>query len=293
MKRRFLLLMIASWASALPNPVFAKDEVLAVLSADLAPFQEALDGFQKALGHPVATVHLAKESLKTSQLPHVIVAFGGKAATQKYPEGTALIYCMAPGTSIPPAMFQGRVTQVSMMPDPSSTLKQLKRIQPGLKHLAVLWASPADERYIKQLQRAEQEVGIIISADRLEKPEKLPERLRDLPTRAEAIWIPSDPLVINEQNLILLTQFSQEAHIPFYGAIAGLTERGASATLSSNYGEIGRTAARVVQSALDGKAIPEEIYPSQSEMALNLDKATKAGLTIAQPVIDQAQKVIR
>jgi ABC-type uncharacterized transport system substrate-binding protein len=180
-----------------------------------------------------------------------------------------------------------------MMTDPASTLQQLKSIQPGLRRLAVLWASPADERYIRRLQRAEQEAGIQISADRLEKPEKLPERLRDLPSHAEAIWIPSDPLVINEQNLVLLSQFSEDAHIPVYAAISGLSERGASATISSNYGEIGRTAAVAVQSVLDGKAVAEEIYPAQSEMALNLEKAKKVGLQIDQATIDKAGKVIR
>jgi len=264
--------------------------VVAVLSSDMGPYQDALAGFRETLGEPFTVVHLAREHLDNSALPLVVVAFGGKAATQKYAPGTVLIYCMAPGTYIASSAYDGRVFQVSMMPDAKSTLLRIKSLQPGLHRLGLLWASASDEPYIKELHHAASAAGVEISDDKMDQPAHLPERLRALNGRVDAFWVPADPLLINEQNLVLLAQFSKEARIPLYSPIAGLTERGALATVSSSYPEIGRTAASAVQQILKGMALSEEIYPPHNELAVNLQTASQLEVPIDQKVADQAAK---
>lgn len=271
----------------------AKDDVLAVLSSDMGPYQEALDGFQEAFGGPVHTLHLNKEPFKASQTPHIVVAFGGKAATQNYPQGTFLIYCMAPGTWVAPSQYDGRVTKIFMMPEAELTLRQMKSVQPELKRLAVLWISVSEEPYVKEMRRLGASNGITLVSDPLEKADQLPARLRSLAGQADALWIPTDPLLVNESNLVLLAQFSVEAHMPLYAPISGLAERGAVATISSDYRDIGRAAAETAQLLVSGKQPPSEMYPSHDNLTINTKTAEKVGLTLGKSALEGAKKVIR
>jgi hypothetical protein len=270
----------------------AKDTLVAVLSSDIGPYQEAFAGFQTTLGQPVETIHMAKESAKVRGEPQIVITFGGKAALQSYPDSSVLLYCMAPGTYIRPGDRQGPSIQVSMMPKASIILRRIKAIQPSAKRIAILWISPANEVYVTDLRKAGKELGIDIDVQKLSRPEDLPNRLRSLQGQTDALWVPPDPLLVNDENLVLLEQFSTSARIPFYSPIAGLTEKGAVATLSSNYGEIGRSAALAVQSILAGSRVPAEVYPEKIEVVINLQAAQKAGLSIDKAVLDQAQKVV-
>jgi hypothetical protein len=289
--RRTLLFI---WLSLFLTPMAAqaKDEVVAVISYELAPFKEARQGFNAQFGHPVNVIHLAKEPFQLRGEPRVAVAFGGKAALQKYPDGSALIYCMAPGTSISPSSHIGPLTEVSMMPKAPGMLARLKEIQPTLHRLAIFWISPSNETYINELRKYARPLGIEIQSEHLADAGQIPDYLRRLKDHTDALWIPPDPLIVTEQNLVLLAQFSSSSHIPYYSSVNGLAEKGAVASIASSYAEIGRMAAQTAQMALSGSTIPSEVYPEKAEVTLNMSAAEKAGLTIDKNQLTHVEKVL-
>ncbi|MDD5302810.1 MAG: hypothetical protein PHS14_06830, partial [Elusimicrobia bacterium] len=170
------LLLFAQLAAAPPS---AAQEVVAVLSSAAGPYQAAFDGFAKALGREVAAVRLPGRLPAGSARPGVFVAFGGEAAVQPYPENSTLIACLAPGL---PARLrhQGPFVFVTMKPAPARLLSELRRLQPGLKRLAVLSHARDTEQYLADLKRAASALGVEIIALPAAGPDGVPDALRAL-----------------------------------------------------------------------------------------------------------------
>jgi hypothetical protein len=272
------LVLIASLL--LPTVVSAKEEIVAVVSSDLQPYQEALAGFQDQMQHPVRVIQLAQEGARVDGEPDVVVAFGGKAALFKYPEHSALVYGLAPGTRVSPARRSGPVTEIPMMPRPDVVIQKLKGIQPTLRRLAALWVTPASEAYLKDLRKAGEKLGVDVRLEKLAKPEELPDRLRALQGQADALWLPADPVLIRGENLVLAARYSSTTHTPLYSSIPGLTEKGAAATFSISYRAIGQTAARLVQKILGGSTPPLNVYVEDVEVTISRKTAEAVGLNL-------------
>ena len=94
---RYLLFVLCAcvWMAAAGSGT--AQQVVGVLSSELRPYQEAFEGFQKALGQPVSCVFMGSGRPKVDPQTQVVVAFGGRAALARYAEGMEVIYCLAPG----------------------------------------------------------------------------------------------------------------------------------------------------------------------------------------------------
>ncbi|MCR4294977.1 MAG: hypothetical protein NUW21_05540, partial [Elusimicrobia bacterium] len=110
-----LLLLLAALSAA---PSSAAREIEAVLSAAPGPYQAAFDGFVKEFGREVSTVRLPALPAAGAR---VIVAFGGEAAVQSYPDGAVLIACLAPGLRTR-SRHRGPFVYVTMKPPPGKLL---------------------------------------------------------------------------------------------------------------------------------------------------------------------------
>jgi hypothetical protein len=279
MKTKFIAALLFCFL-AVPQTVYAKEDVVAVLSSDLQPYQDAFAAFQATLQRPIRVVHLSHENARISGEPKVIMLFGAKAAHFKYPESSALIYGMAPGTQIQPGRRAGPVTEIPMTPRAQTVIQKLRGLQPGLHRLTVVWLSPSNGPYAKELQKAGRSENMDVQIEKLEKSEDLPDRLRALPGRTDALWIPSDPLLVSDENLTLLARFSSSARIPFYSSIPGLTDEGAVASLSVSDGAVGRSAAQLAQKILNGSTPPATLYAETMDVTVNRKAAEGIGLKL-------------
>jgi len=264
-------------------------EVVAVLSSDLTPYREALAGFESAFGEPVPSFNVAAGEPHITGATRVVVAFGGKAALRSYPGSARLVYCMAPATVV-----EGdAVVHVHMVPPPAALVARLRQIQPGMKRLLVLWASPALRPYLQAVAEAAKPVGFELVLESVRTPDEIPSRLRSAMQRhVDAIWLAHDPLLVNTMMFSMLKEFSWENDVPLYAPNAGLVTEGAVASVSVSFREIGRTAAVVAREILARGTSEREVYPSQNEVAINLSAATQAGLRTPRDILQKAGRVI-
>ncbi|MFI5362652.1 MAG: ABC transporter substrate-binding protein [Elusimicrobiota bacterium] len=280
------LLALAVIAASIPAA--SAQPIRAVLSAETKPYQEAWDGFQEELGD-AAAMSVAGAPIEPAR---IVVAFGSKAALQEYRGDVILISAMAPSVEL---RRRGKtdVPSIAMTPSPRILLSSLRALQPGLKILAVVWKSEFyGEQYLPLLREAGKEIGVEIKSVEAGDDGELPDLLRALYGRADALWLPPDPLVINESNFFLFRDFSLSNHVPLYVPIPSLAERGATASVSVGFRAIGRAAARVALQALDGGDARRLSFPEPAETALNRDSAAKVGLAVDAETLKGLSRVI-
>ncbi len=267
-------------------------DVVTVLSSDSPPYLQALEGFQETWGHQVPSFNLWDGRPAVDPGTRVVVTFGGLAAQQRYPKQAIVIYCMAPGAGSLPGDHAGPSITVYMIPPPGTILAKLKDLQPPLHRLAVLWTSPAYEPYIQEMRKAAAALDIQIRSERLADPEGLPDTLRALVGKTDALWLPPDPVLINPVSFSAIKEFSWLNHIPFYAPTDALVEKGATASVSSHFRDIGRAAANAAQQALAGAPLPAHVYPQKAETLVNLTAANHTGLQIPPDVLKKVDKVL-
>lgn len=259
-------------------PAGAQEAV--VLSKGAGPYFEAYLALQKALGRPVAPVDLAKDTAKLPAGLRAVVAFGARAADLDYPAGTKVIFALAPGYS--PRGGKADYTRICPLPRPEDSLAAYRRLQPSLKRLAVVH-SPAMATLVAQLEAAAPKHGVEVVRAQLQSPAGLPDRLRALLGKADAVWLLPDPALVNKTALSVLGEFSCANKVPFYAPSAGLLQFGAAAAYAPDSEETGRTAALALKAALAGEPLPEVIHPQVSVLTLNRETAERCALPLALP----------
>jgi ABC-type uncharacterized transport system substrate-binding protein len=203
-----------------------------------------------------------------------------------------LIACLAPGLA---ADFQhpGPLAIVTMKPAPEKLLSELRRLQPALRRLAVLSHARDTESYLADLRRAASALGIEIVAPRLSGPDSLPDALRSLPGKADAVWLAPDPSLVTPASFQTIKQFASDNGVPFYAPTRGLAAAGAAAAVGVSAEEAGRQAAELALRALAGETLPERVYSTRTELTVNRTSAEKAGLTFDPAALGKDVEVIR
>ncbi len=277
--------------STIPVPSRAESApVVAVLSSDLNPYQRAYDGMQEVFEKEVPKKTMKTTEPGVSRDIKVVAAFGGKAALADYPKDAALVYGMAPGVWLDPAGRPGRTVAVRMFPDPLSMLKRYKLIQPNLKRLAVVWMSDAMGEYVRALEPAGKSAGIEIVSCRVEDIGRIAAALRSIKGAADALWLSPDPLLVNTQTFTVFNDFCWGNNIPFYVAIDGFVERGATASIFCEYREIGRAMGDAAKRLLAGEPVEETIYLQKTFLSINTAAIEHLDLRIAPDVLRTVDK---
>ena len=284
-----LLALFCLWAG---GSALEAQEVVAVLSSELAPYREAYAGFTEMLGTSVSQVSLQTGRPRIGRDTKVVVAFGSRAAGEEFPRQLPLLYCMAPGTALDVRQRQGPTVRVNMLPPAAKVAGLLREIQGPLKRLAVLWVVDTMDDYAVQLQQAGGPLGIEVTAERLRSADELPDHLRRLAgEQVEALWLLPDPLLISASSFALLREFSRANKVPLYAPTAGFAEEGAAAAVGISFAQNGRTAAEVVLALLAGREVPAEVYPDECEVTLN-PAAAAAGLRFSPETLHQAHRIV-
>lgn len=94
----------------------------------------------------------------------------------------------------------------------------------------------------------------------------------------DALWLPPDPLFINVHTFAVLKEFPLANSIPLYVPTSGFVEVGAVASVAPSFRQIGATTASVTKDLLHGRSVPAEVYPTECDIAVNLDAARAVGL---------------
>lgn len=269
-------------------PARGQGKAAAVLSSGGGAYLEAFSAFQAAFGSEVPHFDLSEGKPQLPPGTELVVAFGSKAAAQRYPDGVRLVYAMAPGFLAAPEARAARQVKISLRASPENTLAKLLRLQPRLRRLRIFYTSPAYGGLQEDFGPAARAAGVEVTAVKVPAHDKLPALLRGALGRADAVWLPPDPLLITQDTFMLFREFSWGNAIPLYAATKGLARDGACASVGVSFAEAGAAAAAAAKELLAGKDLPEVVYPEKAEVALNATAARKCGLDLPPDAAGEA-----
>lgn len=277
---RPVLLAIAIVSAAHITAV-AAESVVAIVSSETGPYQDALAGLKQELGESVPTFFLSRGEPQIPNSVRVVVAFGAKAALRNYPDQAVLVYALAPGTIIE----SQTAVKICMEPDHAILMKTMKKLDPGIKRLGILWISPRFQTYANELQAASRALNITIESSSLETSADVPDHLRKLYGRIDAFWLLPDPLLINAVSLPIIMEFSRSNKVPVFVPTAGLVEQGATASIGPSFREMGRQAGSAVRKILDDAPRESKIYSTNVGIVINKTVVAQLGLQIPEEVL--------
>lgn len=280
--------LLAAAALLLAAPLRAADEVVAVLSAGSGAYLEAFSAFQAAYGSEVPHLDASREKIQVPAGTKVIVTFGTKAAAKTYPPGVGLIYAMAPGFFLDHDVRTGSTVKISMRAEPRQLLAKLAELQPSAKRLRIFWATPGYASFQADYGRAGEALGLEVSALKVDSADELPALLRDVIGKADAFWLPPDPLLISPETLMIFRQFSWDNALPMYASTKGMAREGACASVGISFAEIGAAAARTARALQAGEKQPSLVFPEKLELTLNASAAKRCGVKFSREVLNGA-----
>jgi putative tryptophan/tyrosine transport system substrate-binding protein len=254
--------------------------------------------WQSAQGNPATAAQIAQQFV--GENPDLIVAIATPSA-QAVVAANQTIPVVFSAVSDPvgaelvsnPAQPGGLVTGVSDLSPIDQHMALVKELSPTAKTLGVIYnAGEANSVSLVNLVKQEApkqgfdvvEVTVAASSDVATAAESLVGKV-------DAIYIPTDNTVVSALESVL--KVGRDRKIPVYAGDTDSVERGAIASISFDYADVGRQTGKMVVRILKGEK-PGDIAVEtvqELQLALNPKAAEAMGVTIPDAVQTRAQKV--
>jgi putative ABC transport system substrate-binding protein len=175
-------------------------------------------------------------------------------------------------------------------------LELLKETLPTVSRVAVLWdpQAPGSVPQWQESQLPARELGLQLYSMQVSRVDHYEAAFKAaVEARNTALWVTLNPLANSNQTKV--ADLAIKNGLPSICARADFSENGCMIAYGPSYGIEGKDGARYVDKILKG-AKPADIpveQPMKFELVINLQTATKLGLTIPPSVLFQADKIIQ
>jgi putative ABC transport system substrate-binding protein len=278
------------------------DGVSAVLSADIAPYRQAFDGFKEI-------VHAGPGRLRT--IEHILGKEDGERIAQQIAmENPQLVFAVGPEASKlagtrsaaipavlsmvldPRAFAAANVTWVALEIPAGMKLERIKRILPKARRVGVVYSLETAAGY-RDLARAATALGLSVVGREVESGKELPAAFRDLAARIDLFLMLADTRIFFSDSIEYLLTEALRSGVPVVGLAASYTRAGALCSFEADYPDVGRQAGELALRIIAGETPPHIAPPSprRINISLNLAVAERLGLRIDPAVIEEASNV--
>lgn len=187
----------------------------------------------------------------------------------------------------------GMVTGVSDLSPIDEHLALIADIDPDAKSVGVIYnAGESNSVSLVELLKTEAEAqGFTITEATVSSSADVATAAQSLVGKVDAIYIPTDNTVVSALESVI--QVGNENQLPVFAGDTDSVERGAIATASFDYYEVGRQTGDIVARILGGESpgdIPVELAKTV-DLAVNLESAAAMGVTIPDAIKDSADQV--
>ncbi len=282
-----LVLVLASFAQG----AWAQ-KVTVVFSRDLAPYQEALQGFTQAGDFSITTVDLRGDANRVpvvlqaiqDQNPEGILVFGAEALSALNGRLPALpvVYSMV----LNPITLPGRNLSGVLMQIPvEEQLRRIPKLLPGAKKIGVIYNPQSSLRVVNQAREISGRFGLTLFPIAIEKVEEIDAALENMHKyQIDALWSVVDRVAAQPSAIQKMIRFSLAEKTPFIGLSIYHVKAGAFAAFSIDYRDIGAQTAALTQKVMRGQVPANTVEPprkviiyvnAKTQGRLGLDEASR------------------
>lgn len=292
-----------------------KQTIAVIKSSNITPYNTALKGFEKELKDKGIDVSLVKYDIEASKeeclrvieevkakRPRLVLTIGSlstRIACQEIKD-IPVVFSMvlnpvASGFVKSMESSGNNLTGVSLDIPIRHQFENLKSVVPRIKKIGVLYNPKNTAIVVRKAQRVAEELGLQLIAKPVNSEKDVPEALKELCRRIDALWSVADSTVFSPQSVRFIILHTLRNKIPFMGLSPSFVKAGALLALSWDYEDIGRQSGEIAAEVLAGKK-PAELpiaTPRKTFLFLNLRVAEQIGIKIPPDVINRAKEVIR
>jgi putative ABC transport system substrate-binding protein len=275
----------------------ARAGVAILVDPKVPQYVEALEGAKEGLKSDYLVVDVsapnAGERLRAAD-PTLILAIGQKAlkTADDLNLGRPVVFSTVLGSST-----SRTVTGVRLEVSIALQLGELQKVAPGLKRVGIFYSPRTAGAAMEEAARAARGLGLSLVPRPVEDGKQLRDVLDDVLAAVDALLLVQDPRLINAEMFNYLLVRTLERKVPLFGFLDSFTQAGALASVSPDYRENGRRAARL---ALEILAKPPEtrlpVPPpvgGPGALTVNLKTAKRLGVEVPAGALDRARKVFR
>lgn len=253
-----------------------------VVSADLKPYREVLQGLREAARCSVREVSLqggdALERIRRSS-PDVVVAIG----TDAFRKVSSLREVPLVHVMVIPAEAErvraGNRSGVSMDIAPATWLGTIKRVFPNAKRVGVPYNPENTGAFVAEAQRVAANAGVELVTRSVRGPDDVPQALTGMGP-VDVLWMLPDPTVAAPPMSEHLIRYSIQHRVPIMTFSSKYLDMGAVASLDVDPRDMGIQAAELANSIVKGNFAAGSRYARRPVLSVNSRAAEKMGVAL-------------
>jgi putative ABC transport system substrate-binding protein len=165
-------------------------------------------------------------------------------------------------------------------------------VLPRMKRIGVLYDPEKTGPIVEEARRLAKGLDLELVERRVSSERNLPETLREVITKVDALWLLPDSTVLTDDSLRFVLSTALDRSVPVIGFSSEFVRNGALIGLSVNSGDIGRQAGAMAKKILNGRSpASAAVSPDRVRFALNLKTARFLGLTLPPDVVNRADEL--
>ncbi|MDH3973492.1 MAG: ABC transporter substrate-binding protein [Deltaproteobacteria bacterium] len=283
------------------------EDVAAVKSVDIRPYQDAVNGFKSSVNAEVNEYVLDYDDEKAARVVmylnddkmHLVFTLGSDAlnlvknSVKDIP--VIFTFVLNPHEIIghPAGKLPANMTGISMNIPPDVQFAALLEAAPHTKRIGVVYDPSKTSNLIEEGRIAARALGITLIAVSINAKSETINAISEMKGNVDALWMIPDTTAITRESAEYMLLFSLQNSIPLIGISEKYVKNGALMAFSFDSEDVGRQAGEIAQKILDGKKVMKvtPYRPRKLKLTLNSRIAKKLGLKLPENLIASAHKV--
>jgi len=273
-------------------------EIIAIKSAEIKPYNDALEGFKTSCNNDVSEVVMTEaDSSDILRKVHesgtlAVFAIGMDALNlARSVREIPVIYAMVPHSHAPNSS-QKPLSGVSMYIAPDRYIDSMLDVFQGAKRIGVIYDPKNSETYIKEAMQSAQGRGVELVIRKASRPSDIPALVDSMKDKIDVFWMLPDTTVVNPETVKYLLLFSFQNKVPIFTFSKKYVEMGSTAGLYTAPFDIGVQAGEIARKLVSEKN-PKTIKTDarRTVLAVNRKIIKKFGIRVRDDILNRAEHV--
>ena len=269
----------------------AENKVLAVQSIAIAPYEQAVKGFEHVYGSAVNRLYISglkdKNVLKNIHefRPNIVLAVGTDALMIARRVKTVPVVYMMVLNPLSILAGEKNISGVGMNLPPARQLHALSAMLPDAKNIGLLYNPDQTGIFVEQARDAAGKMGLNLTATAVRRSYDVPVSLGDMKGKIDVFWMLPDLKIITPETVESIVLFSLENKVPILTFSEKYLEMGAVLSVGIDPFDIGCQAGEMAKKIENGVTDSRHVDARKTSVSVNLKTAEKLGIRIDRKAV--------